>query len=152
DVELDIIRLQSEATELQTELLRLVDKDAEDFEPLSKAYSIPKDDPNRASIMESALKTACEVPLEIMRVCAKSIDVIAEFAEKGSSLALSDAGVGVIFCKSALQGAILNIYINTKSMSDKSYAETLESEAERILSEYAQKADKIYNAVLQKLK
>ena len=44
-----------------------------------------------------------------------------EFAEKGSRIALSDAGVGATLLKSALQGASLNIYINTKSMKAVSY-------------------------------
>lgn len=43
DVQDDIIRLQKSADELQDDLLALVQKDAEVFEPLSKAYGMPKD-------------------------------------------------------------------------------------------------------------
>ena len=50
-------------------------------------------------------------------------NVIEEFAEKGSVIAISDAGVGVAFCKAALLGASLNVFINTKSMSNREYAE-----------------------------
>jgi len=91
DVQDDIIALKAKSDELQAELLRLVDEDAVAFEPLSKAYGIPKDDPNRDKIMEDALRVATATPLDIMRACARAIDVIEEFAAKGSALAISDA-------------------------------------------------------------
>ncbi|NLA87109.1 MAG: cyclodeaminase/cyclohydrolase family protein, partial [Clostridiales bacterium] len=152
DVEADIIALQAKATELQNELLHFVDQDAVVFEPLSKAYGIPKEDPNRESIMEAALKDACSVPMDIMRACAKSIDVISEFAAKGSALAISDAGVGVAFTKAALMGASLNVFINTKSMTDKEYASKIESEADALLGKYCELADKIYESVITRLR
>lgn len=152
DVEADIIALQEKATTLQNGLLRLVDQDAVVFEPLSKAYGIPKDDPNRESIMEKALKDACSVPMEIMRACAKSIDVISEFAAKGSALAISDAGVGVAFAKAALMGASLNVFINTKSMTDRTYAANVEKEADELLNKYCPLADEIYNSVITRLR
>lgn len=152
DVEADIIALQAKADELQKHFLYLVDQDAVVFEPLSKAYGIPKDDPTREQVMEDALKLACSVPMDIMRACAKSIDIIEEFAAKGSALAISDAGVGVVFAKSALQGASLNVFINTKSMTDKAYAADLEKEADELLTTYCAKADAIYVAVVAKLR
>jgi len=152
DVEADIIELLNKAAAIQNELLRLVDEDAVVFEPLSKAYSIPKDDPAREQVMEDALKLACTVPLDIMRLCARSIELHDEFAKKGSVLALSDAGVGAILCKSAMQGASLNIYINTQSMTDKKYAGSLEAEADAILGKYCVMADEIYNSVTGRIR
>jgi len=152
DVEADIIALMEKASELQTELLRLVDEDAVVFEPLSKAYGIPKDDPGRAQVMEDALKLACTVPMDIMRTSAKAIDLLDEFAKKGSVLAISDAGVGVVFCKAALMGASLNVFINTRSMTDKEYAAGIESEADSLLNKYCAAADKIYDSVVARLR
>jgi len=152
DVQDDIIALKAKSDELQAELLRLVDEDAVAFEPLSKAYGIPKDDPNRDKIMEDALRVATATPLDIMRACARAIDVIEEFAAKGSALAISDAGVGVVFCKAALQGASLNVFINTKYMADKTYAANAEKEADDLLSKYCTLADNIFSAVVAKLR
>ncbi len=152
DVEADIIALMDKAAALQKELLHLVDEDAVVFEPLSKAYGIPKDDPNRESIMEEALKTACSVPMDIMRACCKAIELHEEFAAKGSALALSDVGVGVVFCKSALMGASLNVFINTKSMKNKEYAASIEKEADDMLNNYCAQADKIYESVITRLR
>ena len=152
DVEADVLELLDKAAALQAELLKLVDEDAVVFEPLSKAYGIPKDDPTREQIMEDALRLACTVPMDIMRLCARAIELHDEFAQKGSVLALSDAGVGAIFCKSALQGASLNVFINTQSMTDKSYARSIEAEADAILGKYCIMADDIFNSVTGRIR
>jgi len=152
DVEADIQAAMEKATALQKELLRLVDEDAVVFEPLSKAYGIPKDDPNRDKVMEDALKLACSVPMDIMRNCAKAIELQEEFAKKGSALAISDAGVGVAFCKAALQGASLNVFINTKSMKDRECAASIESEADALLNKYCAAADDLYTSVVARLR
>ena len=151
DVEEEIIELMADSNALQNELLLLVDADAEAFEPLSKAYSIPKDDPTREKIMEEALRIATSTPMDIMRACARSIDIIAGFAEKGSVIAISDAGVGAAFARAAIVGASFNVFINTKSMTDREYAEKINAEAEALLEEYVAKAEeiveKVYNIV-----
>ena len=152
DVEGEIIELLDKAAALQAELLRLVDEDAVVFEPLSKAYGIPKEDPTREQVMEDALKLACTVPMDIMRLCARAIELQDEFAKKGSVLALSDAGVGAVVCKAALQGASLNVYINTQSMTDKSYAGSIEAEADAILGKYCIMADDVFNSVTGRLR
>lgn len=148
DVEEDIQALMKRAQALRVKLLGFVDGDAEAFAPLAKAYGIPKDDPTRDAVMESALQVACSVPMDILRTCADAIDIIGEFAAKGSRLAVSDAGCGAILCKAAMQAASLNIYINTKSMKDRALAQALEAEADALLSGYAQKADDIFNSVM----
>ena len=43
DVEADIIALKEKATALQADFLRLVEADAEAFEPLAKAYGMPRE-------------------------------------------------------------------------------------------------------------
>ena len=51
DVEDEIKALMARAQELRVKLLKCIEKDAEMFEPLSKAYGIPKDDPTRDEVM-----------------------------------------------------------------------------------------------------
>jgi len=137
---------------LRKYVLTLIDEDAKVFEPLSKAYGIPKDDPKRSGIMEDALKNACKVPLDIMKVCCEAIELHSELAIKGSVLALSDVGVGAACCKAALNGASLNVFINTKSMMDRDYAEKVNSEADEMIAFYGKMADEAYDAVIKKLR
>ena len=156
DVEADIIAMKEKATALQADFLRLVEADAEAFEPLSKAYGMPRETEEekaeKARVMAIVLKDACAVPMEIMEKCCEAIDVIEEFAAKGSALAISDAGVGVVFCKAALLGASLNVFINTKSMADKEYAASLNEKADKMIADYSKKADEIFAAVNAKLR
>ena len=144
DVEAEILDLKAKCDVLQTELLDLVKKDAEGFEPLAKAYGIPKDDPNRAEILEKATVEACKVPMEIMEKCCEALDYIKIFAEKGSRLAVSDAGCGAVCCKAALQAASLNVFINTKSLKDRAVAEELNRQANVMLSKYCALAEEIF--------
>ena len=125
DVEAEIVALKAKCDALQTELLDQVPADAVGFEPLAKAYGIPKDDPNRDQILEDATVTACAVPMHIMELCCEALDAIAVFAEKGSRLAVSDAGCGAVCVKAALQAASLNVFINTKTLKDRAKAEEM---------------------------
>ena len=155
-VEEEMQELKAKADGLQKELLRLVERDAEVFEPLSRAYGMPKETEEekaeKARVMEAALKVACSVPMEIMENCCEAIDLLVEFAAKGSTLAISDAGVGAAFCKAALEGASLNVYINTKSMADREYAESLNKKCDEVLEKYTKIAEDVFESVLGRLK
>ena len=56
-----ILDLKAKCDALQKELLDQVEADDKGFVPLAKAYGIPKDDPNRDTILEEATVTACAV-------------------------------------------------------------------------------------------
>jgi len=128
-------------------LLSLVKKDAQVFEPLSKAYGIPKDDPNREEILEKALVAACSVPMEILREVARATDIIQELSVKGSKLAISDVGVAASVCRCAMESAIMNVYINTKLMKNREYALKLNKEAEAMLADGVKTCDIIYEQI-----
>ncbi|MFV0528583.1 MAG: cyclodeaminase/cyclohydrolase family protein [Lachnospiraceae bacterium] len=151
DVEERMQELKAQSDKLQEDFLQLIHKDAAAFEPLAKAYSLPSATPEEKAekerIMEIVTKNACLVPLEIMEKCAEAIDLIEEFAHKGTRLAISDAGAGAIICKGALQAASLNIFINTKTMSNRAEAEELNTKANALLDEYTQKAEGIFEYV-----
>lgn len=147
----DIQRILKDSQALRAELLSCIDEDEKCFLPLSKAYGIPKDDPGRSDIMEKALRTACSAPLHIMKLSAKAIDLHAELAEKGSTLMISDVGVGVQCCRAALLGASLNILINTNMMKDRHYAENSKLEVSRMIGDYIKLADETYAKVLEKI-
>ena len=147
DVQDEILALKARCDELQTQLLHQVEADEVNFLPLAKAYGIPKDDPNRDKIMEEATIIACSTPMTIMELCCQAIDCIAVFAEKGSRLAVSDAGCGAVCCKAALQAASLNVFINTKSLKNREVAEEMNRKANLMLNKYCQIADEIFTTV-----
>lgn len=156
EYEEDIQRLMKESDELQEKLLSLIDEDAEGFKPLAEAYSLPsgtdEEKAEKERVIEEASVLACRAPIAMMQSICHAIDIIAEFAAKGSRLAISDAGAGAIICKGALQSASLNVFINTKEMKNREVAEKLNEEAENMLMEYTMKADEIYASVYGSLR
>ena len=147
EVEAEIIDLKAKCDALQTELLDQVEADDIGFIPLAKAYGIPKDDPTRDAVLEEATITACAVPMHIMELCCEAIGYIKVFAEKGSRLAVSDAGCGAVCCKAALQAASLNVFINTKSLKNREVAEEMNAKANGMLNKYCAMADEIFAIV-----
>ncbi len=147
DVEEDVKALMVRAQELRVKLLSCVNKDAEAFEPLSRAYGIPKDDPTRDEVMEKCLRDAAAAPLEILDLCCEAIELQREFAAKGSVLAISDAATGVVFCWSAMYGAAVNVKVNTKSMKDREYAEKINAHVDAQMEKYWPVAEKVYQDV-----
>ena len=147
DVQEDIAELNAKAEALRAGFVALVDADAEAFAPLSRAYSIAKDDPARDEIMEPALLKAAEAPLEIMRKCAEALDLISGYAAKGSALAISDAGCAAVCVKAALQAASLNVFINTRTLKNREAAEEMNAKCLGMLDKYGAMADEIFETV-----
>lgn len=156
DVEDEIVKIRGQLEELREKLVLLPDKDAEAFEPLAKAYSMPKSTPEeterKEEVMESALYEASMVPLEIMKTVFKVFELLKVLEEKGSKLAVSDVGVAVLFARAALEGASLNIYINTKLMKNRERAEALNSESDGLIAQGRKLQEEIYAAVLGKIR
>ena len=150
DVEEDVRALMAKAQDLRVRLLECVNKDAEAFEPLSRAYGIPKDDPTRDEVMEKCLRDAAAAPLEILDLCCDAIELQREFADKGSVLAVSDAATGVVFCWSAMYGAAVNVKVNTKAMKDRAYADKLNAHVDEQMAKYWPIAEKVYEDVYRR--
>lgn len=147
-----LIACRARLEELRNQLIDLVDGDAVAFEPLSKAYSIPKDDPSRDQIMEDALYEASVVPMSIMETVLAAAKELEILVEKGSRLAVSDVGVGILFAQAAIEGASLNVYINTKLMKNRERADEMNAKADAIIAEGAALQKSIYGGVLAAIK
>lgn len=147
DVEEDIRGLMGQAEDLRVRLLDCVNKDAAAFEPLSKAYGIPKDEPGRDEIMEKCLRDAAAAPLEILDLCCEAIELHREFAAKGSVLAVSDAATGAVLCWGAMYGAAVNVKVNTKAMKDRSYADQINAHVDGQMEKYWPIAEAVYKEI-----
>ena len=139
------------AQDLRARLVECVDKDAVAFEPLSKAYSIPKDEPGRDETLEKCLRDAASVPMEIFDLCCEAIDVTHEFGMKGSKLMLSDAATGAEMLRAAVKGAAVNVKVNTRLMKDREYAESLNRKVDEKLQKYSSVADELFDMIYNNL-
>ena len=66
--------------------------------------------------------------------------------------AVSDAGVAAQFIRTAVLGASMNVFINTKSMKDKNLALEYNNRAEGLNRAASERADKIFNRIEEALK
>ena len=137
-------------------LLNAIDKDAEAFKPLSEAYGMPRETPEdierRDAVMARALYDAASAPLQMMELLLETARLLSRISEIGSMLAISDAGVGLSFCRSALYGASLNVYINTKLMKDRATADSMNKKVSDILNEADGIIVPAYNAIAANLR
>ena len=133
--------LQTELQQLQEELIELIDKDAQAFEPLAAAYRLPKDTEKERLHKEA-----------VMEKCSRAVEILEIMARKGSRLAISDAASGASFCRAALEAAALNVFINTKAMTNRINAQELNKQADIILNEYLPRAEAVYSQIAKQLR
>ena len=140
---------------MQQEFLHLSDRDAEVFAPLAECYRLssatPEEKEHKETVMEEKLLDASMVPVEIMEKSLELLEILDVLADKGSRMAVSDVGVAVQFTRTALLGAVMNVYINTKSIKNREKAEEINQKAKRMIKIGTSQADEIYEKVLAQL-
>ena len=150
DVEDQVKECLSQLQRVREELLALSKKDSEAFAPLAACFKMPRateeEKAQRTKAMQKALIDAIEVPLSIMKACARVIDLSDFMAHNGSKMALSDVATG------ALKGAALNIFVNAKMLEDRKLAKRYTDETECLIIEWGKRADDIYVFVLEGLR
>ena len=151
EYEEEIQAIMKKCEALRIDLLDSINKDAEAFYPLSKAYAIPKEEPGRDKKLEECLKIAASSPKNIMELVTKVIELDERLAIIGSKLAVSDAATSVMLASGALYGAYVNIVVNTRLMKDVDYANRLENDSKALLDEYSNRAINCYNEILKRL-
>lgn len=132
-----------------------IELDAKAFEPLSEAYKLPsnteKEKKEKIRIIEPLLVNSAMVPLNVMRLCADTLEVMNKLLNQSSIIVLSDVGVAVSCAKACIDSAALNVFINTKLLNDKVKKDEIEKETIEIINKYSDIADKIYIEVKNRL-
>lgn len=155
DVEEEVKAIMSRMEVLQQNLVQLVEEDAKVFAPLAAAYKLPtgteEERTYKEKVMEENLISASLVPLQMMETGAEALEHLSVLEKKGSVMAVSDVGVAVQFIRTAISGAVMNVYINTKSMRNRDRAEEINHRSRQLLKQGLAKADEIYAQVLARL-
>ncbi|MBP1924708.1 formiminotetrahydrofolate cyclodeaminase [Sedimentibacter acidaminivorans] len=137
---------------LRNKLIYLIDKDAENFEPLSKAYSMSssteEEKIKKEETLQKCLKIACSAPLEILQYTYEAILLHNEIVDISSKTIISDVGVGVQCLKAALYSAYLNVEINIKSMNDDEYVLKTREKSKKMVEDGAKLADEVFEKVV----
>lgn len=140
---------------LMAELLHLVDEDTEAFNRIMAVFAMPKttdeEKAARSEALQAATLYATEVPLRTMQAAAKVMPLVRAMAEEGNPNSVSDAGVGALAARSAVLGARLNVRINAAGLKDRTKADELTAEADRIACEVIKAEEEILALVEQKI-
>ena len=155
EVASDLENTLQQSEKLRHHITNLIQADVEAFNSLMQAYALPRETTDeqaaRGVAIQTALKTATEVPLSCARACAEVIALCQTAAEKGNLNVISDAGVAVVAAEAALKSAVLNVEINIGSIKDQTFTEDKSAELKKILQMTQDQADKIYTLVKSKL-
>ncbi|PCJ66506.1 MAG: glutamate formimidoyltransferase [Bacteroidetes bacterium] len=141
--------------EINKELLYLVDEDTRSFNGIIDAIRMPKSNEQekqaRKEAIELSSQYASEVPFRVMQTAFKSVDLLQAMLDVGNPASLTDTGVGALCSLTAIEGAYMNIRINTKDLSDKDFANELNSKADKLLLESKERFNKIVDEVHQRI-
>ena len=145
----------AQARELQARLLEYMDEDTRAFGQMSAAFALPKETPEqkaaRSAAIQQALAVCTETPLSVMALALQALELACGAMGKTNASALSDLGVAALSLRAALQGAWLNVLINTGSMKDAVLAADCRARGEALLERGLPLAEGLYQSVLSAL-
>jgi len=144
------------AQQLKDELLKKVDEDTNAFNGIMDAFGLPKgtdeEKTSRKMAIQNATKYAIEVPLSVMKLAYKALEICKAMVNDGNPASVTDAGVGTLAIRSAVLGAFLNVKVNTSSLEDKVYLEKVIVEGQEIVNKTMSEEKEILDFINQKLK
>ncbi len=147
DVREQLQGIMSQADDLRQKFSGLVEADSEAFNAVMSAFRLPKETEDqkreRSSVIQQATHRATEVPLEVLSLSARLLEISRVVAEKGNVNSVSDAGVAAEMARGAARGATLNVLINLGSLKDEAFVAGVRQR----LSEIAAEVNELYDSV-----
>lgn len=114
----------------------LIEDDAKAYDAVVAAYRLPKSTDEekaaRKAAVQSALRGAAEVPLDVMRACQAGLTAAIDVARHGNPFAASDVGVALELLGAGLRGAAFNVHANLGSIEEAGWVAGVRSEVERL--------------------
>lgn len=155
ELKAEILNSLNETKLNKDEFLNLMEKDAEEFLELMKAFKLPKNTEEekkfRQTKLEEGYKKALEVPLSVAEKAFKMYKYIEISARFGNKNAVSDSGVGALLLQTAIESAVLNVKINLSGIKDKEYKEKVNERCTYLIDEGLKLKGNIMNIVSSRL-
>ena len=112
------------AAAFREKLSGCIDRDSEAYNQVISSFKMPKNNEaeakKRTMAIQTALKRAAEVPLEVASETLKVMSLAEIVLKKGNPNAVTDGLVAVMMARTAILGALYNVKINLKSITDAS--------------------------------
>lgn len=147
-----MLTINEEADKLRADLLNGMNRDAEAYSEVSKAYKMPKDTPEekeaRCQAIQKALKHAATVPVNIMEYSLQGLVLTEKALGHSNPNVVSDLGAAALMLKSSVQTAWLNVLANLSSIQDKEFTDERWKAGDDILKQALPISYKIYDEIV----
>jgi methenyltetrahydrofolate cyclohydrolase len=136
---MELLKTAAALSELQEQLIETVETEtavkifaARKMPQASEAQRIERD-----AAIQLALRAAADVPLEVMRLCARGLKLGHTVAVRGARAAAADVQLGVALLHAAFDGAQANLEGKLSSLTDTLYIKSVVDEMARLSEEAA---------------
>ncbi|MEX0987504.1 MAG: glutamate formimidoyltransferase [Bacteroidales bacterium] len=140
---------------IQERLLELVDEDTNAYNRIVEAFGRPKSTDEEKELRDSAITDATigaiEVPLEVMETALRGYEVAEAMIAQGNPNSITDAAVGVLAIHAAVEGAWLNVKVNSVDMTGLNRVKELNATGKKILEESQEKRNALIKLVNKKM-
>lgn len=140
---------------IQERLLQLVDEDTRAFNGIMAAFALPKKTPEEQEIRKKAIEQttlhAIVVPYEVMKAAFSGFEVAYAMADTGNPSSVSDAGVGALALQACIEGAWLNVRINSTDLAGNIQVAEILRDGADLCKKSAEMKDSILQLVIKKL-
>jgi glutamate formiminotransferase/formiminotetrahydrofolate cyclodeaminase len=135
-------------------LVPLIDRDTRAFDAYLAAVGMPKgtaqEQAARHQALQDGLKSAVQVPLEVMRTADRCWAPMLEMAQHGNMASRSDLEVGARALETGIWGASRNVAINLPGIDDADFRTATSEEAERLAQRAAQQRDAVLKTLAER--
>ena len=114
--------IKEAAEGLRAKLLADVDRDAEAYDQVMRAFKLPQkteaEHQARTRAIQAAFQQAARVPLSVAENALTVMELAGQAVADGNSNAVTDGLVGTMMARTAALGALYNVKINLSSIKD----------------------------------
>lgn len=151
----ELARIAAASQRVKDALLTLVDEDTNAFNGFMEARRLPQGTPEEKALrkqkMQEGLKAAIDVPWRTAELAFEALQLAHDVTKVGNPNSLTDGAVGAQMAFVAVRGALWNVVINLKDLSDPPYVEAMQQKSAGLLAKARALADESGGAVDAKL-
>jgi formiminotetrahydrofolate cyclodeaminase len=149
-------RALRETQRIRSDLIALMDEDAQAYRGVATAYALPKgtDDERRArdEAIQEALRAAMQPPMRVMERGCDLLRLAGEIATIGNPTVASDAGCAALLGEAAVRAAGLNVMANVVLLRDEQVAAEARAQVTALESRAAELRDQALATVRARMK
>lgn len=154
-IRVEFLNRFNQLSDIRQELVDLIDKDTESFNEFMKAIKLPKNTKEQINYRNNAIQDATlfsiDIPFKTAKKSLKALNIIDYILEYGNQNTITDLGVGVLMLYTGVEGAVLNVKVNLKSLENQELKEYYNKECQSILNQAILIKDSILSTIHNRL-